>query len=458
MRKLLLLLIGIALVARTGYSQITNCECYILSADSTFPLVPMTQGTDVGHAPYYHCNNCSSQPIKLPFNFCFYGKSYDTVFVNNKGNLTFVHPEFHFSSKKFPLGDDTLMLAPFYANIDDSPKVVLQKIIASITYTLTATHLIVQWNTVGYNVPDCDFFDNFQITITNGADTILPSGNNVSFCYYLMQWATGDSGSAGFNGTPSIIGVNKGDHIHHAQMGTFDYRGYTYKGPFDTTSELYWLDDKSFIFNTCVSGNNIPPVIIKSDSCYTDTICASDTLSFSAAFLCPQQGQKATIKVSSYPGLSGLTSDTVSGNSIYHSINKLAAKLKDTGSHIITIIATDNGSPPLIDSISYTVYIKNCDSASGINKLEIPVSLVTVYPSPNNGKFRISISNYVPQNIAGTNIEVFNMYGEKVMFETLKQVQGGNLIELTNQPSGVYFYRLTDKTGSLLGSGKFVIQ
>lgn len=454
-KQVIALVIGILISANT-FAQSTSCACYVANADSVFPYVPLTQGTDVGYPPYYHCNNCSSQPIILPFSFCFYGKQYDTVYINNKGNLTFVHPEFRYSTSKFPLGNDTLMLAGYYTNVDDSPKIILPpRYNAVISYKLTPTHLIVQWSSVGYNVPDDDLYNNFQITITNGADSILPAGNNVAYCYQYMQWASGDSGTPGFNATPSIIGVNKGDHFHYAQFGTFDYRGYTYFGPKDTTSELYWLDNKSFIFNTCANANNIPPVIVKSDSCSIDTVCRGDTLTLSATFLCPQQGQKATLTVTS-PGISGFINDTVSGYSLYHIRSQLVPALSDTGSHIITIIATDNGFPILKDSLQFKVYIKNCDTSLGVNKIVNGQGQFSIYPNPNNGIFAIISSN--PELISGPQtIEVYNVLGEKVYSAFNIQHSALN-IDLSNQPTGMYFYRVINMSGSLAGSGKFIIK
>jgi hypothetical protein len=59
---------------------------------------------------------------------------------------------------------------------------------------------------------------------------------------------------------------------------------------------------------------------------------------------------------------------------------------------------------------------------------------------------------------AAYNVEIYNILGEKVYAETLLQSQSNNSINLTGQPSGVYFYRVLDEDGGLVGSGKVVIQ
>ena len=441
---------NILLVSFGAYSQ--SCNCYIQNADSTFPLVLMSLGTDTGGAPHYRCNNCSSLPIKLPFSFCFYGKEYDTVYINNKGSLSFVNPVFNYSSAGLPAGNDTLLLSAFGADINNR----FANSFSGIYYKITPTHMIAQWSTVGYSTFDDDLYNNFQVTITNGADSILPSGNNVSYCYWLMQWASGDStrGTMGFAGLPAYIGVNKGDHVHYAQFGEFDFPGYSYAGPFDTNSGVYWLNGKSFIFNTCVSGNNIPPVIINPNSCDTISICAGDTALFTTSFLCPQQGQTATLSISSN-GVSGLTNTTSNTNSIFSIKVQLIAALKDTGIHHINIVAKDNGSPSLMDSIPYTVIIKNCniDTGTGINQIIVNNS-VTIYPNPNSGKFTIHLLTQSGKPI----VEIYNFLGVQVFKEALNNSEANNNISLTGQPSGLYFYRIVNESGDLMGNGKFVIQ
>jgi hypothetical protein len=59
--------------------------------------------------------------------------------------------------------------------------------------------------------------------------------------------------------------------------------------------------------------------------------------------------------------------------------------------------------------------------------------------------------------MAISSIEVYNMLGEKVYEETLCSTQGDNTINLSNQPNGVYLYRVLQQDGTLLGEGKVVI-
>jgi len=96
---------------------------------------------------------------------------------------------------------------------------------------------------------------------------------------------------------------------------------------------------------------------------------------------------------------------------------------------------------------------------TGINNITDNSGQITVYPNPNNGVFTVvccavrQLADQVSQPI----IEVYNMLGEKVLTETLRSAQGDNTIDLTNQPDGIYLYRVITQDGGFVGEGKLVI-
>ncbi len=87
------------------------------------------------------------------------------------------------------------------------------------------------------------------------------------------------------------------------------------------------------------------------------------------------------------------------------------------------------------------------------NKLDKTPQAITLFPNPNNGKFIIQSS----VNTGMNTIEVYNMTGQRIYAETLRQTQG-DVIDLTNASEGIYLYRVLTETGSLVSTGKFVIQ
>ncbi len=91
--------------------------------------------------------------------------------------------------------------------------------------------------------------------------------------------------------------------------------------------------------------------------------------------------------------------------------------------------------------------IDNLSASSGMN----------VYPNPNNGEFTIVESGKLKMENGKNNIEIYNMLGEKVysQFSTLNSPFSINLSE---EPNGIYLYRVTAEDGSLIGEGKLMIQ
>lgn len=92
----------------------------------------------------------------------------------------------------------------------------------------------------------------------------------------------------------------------------------------------------------------------------------------------------------------------------------------------------------------------------GVPALQQNKPVITIYPNPSKGLFTFDISsdNYQPIKA----VEVYNVWGEKVFTGTLRSTQGDNSINLSNQPNGVYFYRITGENENLIGEGKLVIQ
>ena len=101
-----------------------------------------------------------------------------------------------------------------------------------------------------------------------------------------------------------------------------------------------------------------------------------------------------------------------------------------------------------IDSIC--VVIK---STAGIDGIAGNSSQIIVYPNPNNGEFTIESS------ISGASVvEIYNILGEKVFAKNLSTTKGTNQINVSNQPNGVYLYRVISESGNLLGEGKITLQ
>jgi gliding motility-associated-like protein len=326
------------------------CSCF-QTMDSTWAVVPFN-----GYSgPDYRNDDGSSPLTTIPFNFCFYGGSYNQVYINNNGNISFDSPYSTFS----PVGlqqSAEKMVAPFWADVDTR-----NALSGIVHYKLTATALIVRWDSVGYFATHVDKVASFQCIITDGTDPLVPNGNNVKFCYAQMQWTTGDASldSAGFcaingNGYPAVVGASNADNVNFVQFGQFGRPGGAYGGPFDPYpySGIDWLDNQSFIFSTC-SGNNIPPIMVGLSYCDTIRVCAGDTTIVPVHFLSPEINQithdTAWSAMTGFSILSQIT-DTTASITV-----QIIPDSTNYGLNTITFMAIDNGNPN--DTTIVTLYV-----------------------------------------------------------------------------------------------------
>jgi len=300
-----------------------GCGCYI-EPDNTYTLAMQP-------------NDDGSQQISIPFQFCFYGTNYSSLYINNNGNISFGGPYSTFSGVGFP-SDQYEMITPFWGDVDTRG-------IGEVLYKVTNTSLIINWKDVGYFNQRTDKTNSFQLIITNGSDPILPGGNNVAFCYKDMQWTTGEAsnGVNGIGGVPATVGANKGDSIDFVQFGRFDTLGSNYDGPFSNPDGVSWLDNQSIYFNSC-GNQNVPPVVVGEFPCDTVKIFVGDTFNFNFSVLAPEQNQLTTIQVLSLPNnttsqniLPGVHSDVV-GTFIPDSSN--------IGVSVLEFISFDNAAQP----------------------------------------------------------------------------------------------------------------
>ncbi|MGP8215780.1 MAG: choice-of-anchor tandem repeat GloVer-containing protein [Bacteroidia bacterium] len=93
-----------------------------------------------------------------------------------------------------------------------------------------------------------------------------------------------------------------------------------------------------------------------------------------------------------------------------------------------------------------------------ITAIEEPVantSSVTVYPNPSNGVFQIQANSH--KSIVNSQIEVYTVLGEKI-YQQWTMNNGQFTINLSNQPSGIYLYKIISDNGKFMASGKLVIE
>ncbi|HTB31680.1 MAG TPA: T9SS type A sorting domain-containing protein [Bacteroidia bacterium] len=95
--------------------------------------------------------------------------------------------------------------------------------------------------------------------------------------------------------------------------------------------------------------------------------------------------------------------------------------------------------------------------STSINKIAGASGSVDVYPNPSNGIFTVALSHAELVSASQTTVVIYDVLGEKVYSQFLIR-NSQFVIDLSNQPSGIYLYRVSKNDGTLLGEGKLVIQ
>lgn len=290
--------------------------------------------------------------VQIPFDFCFYGTTYNSFFINNNGNITFEQAYATFTAQSFPAAAVPPMIAPFWGDVDTgSPTNPL----GQVRYKIYPEYAIVSWDTVSVYNEIASLRNTFQLLISNGTSPVLPPNTNIAFLYKDMQWTTGDAsgGNNGFGGTPATVGVNRGDGVDYIQLGLFDAPGTNYDGPFGANDQVSFLDNNVFFFNTCLepgTQNNIAPLAIGAPLCDTITVCAGETYPLDFNFIPVEPGQTADAELIT-PDVPGLALIGITPGTQCNVQAVFTGSSTNVGYHNIQFTATDNGTP----SASYTI-------------------------------------------------------------------------------------------------------
>lgn len=411
-------------------SPSTICSC-MQTLDSTYVLA-MAPNDDG-----------STAAISIPFNFNLYGASYNSLYINNNGNISFGSAYATFTANPFP-DPSFQMVAPFWADVDT-------RTAGAVYYKITPTSMIVKWEAVGYYSAMADKLNTFQLIITDGTDPVLPASTNVSFCYGDMQWTTGaaSSGIGGFGGVPATVGVNMGDGVSYFQVGRFDSAGVEFDGPYGANDHVDWLDNQGMYFNTAITGN-IPPVIINNNICDTidvytgDTTRASftDVAQFVIGASTPESGQAVMVSLTSDQPDAFTFTKTMNDPAYQQFECSFSAAGLPEGVYHVTVVATDNGSPAM--STTRVINIRthyDVSLATGITEKEPAVGF-SIYPNPSDGSITVR-HNY---SLASEPVlSITDVLGKTVQSAVL--ASGQQTIDISSLPQGIYFAAITGKEG-----------
>ena len=431
-----------------GIEKNGTCDC-IVPLDSTFSLAMLPN------------DDGSSGLINLPFTFDFYGNQYNSVYINNNGNISFVSPYITWTSNSFP-DSSYNMIAPFWGDVDTRGGMdTLGNLLGNggnVWYKVTPTALIINWNQVGYFNMHNDLVSTFQLIISNGSDSLVSAGGNVSFCYEDMQWTTGDasSGSGGFGGTPATVGVNVGNGTDYFQVGQFVQSGTSFDGPTNNFDGVDFLDGQEIYFNVAgISATNTPPLLISSALCDTINVLTGDTLlksmnssDFIIGIMTPEIGQNIQISTNSDApaGAFSYSMTPISGQ--YYEIQaSFNATGVTPGIYHVSLTATDNGTPVGVTTKNFVFEVIYENSA---NIGEGNTSIFSIHPNPTSDKLSITLNE--------TNTD-YTVIIQDLSGKTLVQqaVKNQDQIDIEHFKSGIYLLKISSSNHEI-GTLKVVKQ
>jgi hypothetical protein len=232
----------------------------------------------------------------------------------------------------------------------------------------------------------------------------------------------------------SVLNVScKGAATGQAQ--TFVYGG--------TPSYTYvWTGGYTSAKVTNLTAGNYTVTVI--DSC-GGTVTASVTITQPATTLSVTSGSKQTS-----PCNGKVWATVTGGNPGYTYLWSPGGQTSDTA----TGLCDGNYCCSVTDANGCTV--KTCVSlVLGVNNLQSGSADISIYPVPNPGSFTLAFGR--PLSGAAV-VEVYNVLGSKVYNELLTSTQQDHLINMTEQPAGIYFLRVLNSDGTLAGEGKIIIE
>lgn len=215
----------------------------------------------------------------------FYSTSYDSLYVNNNGAISFGAGVSAFTPQAFPTSVGVPMLAPFWADVDTRPAdggyvwyrteqdaATLADISATIrssflgTIDFNATYAeIVTWDRVGSYSMHTDFVNTFQAVVaSDGVQTYTM----FLYPYQSIWWAVGDASG----GVYPQVGFDAGDRVHFYNAtgsrtnSVYDLWFLTNTTPANPGTQVYRIDGLVNIAdpngNTTLSA---PPLVVAGD-------------------------------------------------------------------------------------------------------------------------------------------------------------------------------------------------
>lgn len=298
-------------------------------------------------------DDLSSAAIPLGFTVNVYGNNYNSVFVNNNGNVSFDNP--FESHNTLPLQlTGRVMFNPFFGNVDTRADGAGQVVYGQGTVEGRRA-FFVTWDGVGYQNQHADRTNTFQLVLIERSD-VRANDFDMEFNYGRITWDRADTTGGGSVEVSARVGWSIGrDEVFHY----YELPGSAIPGAFLDGSPSSLVTGSAgsdvpgrfaFVSRGGALTPHIPPTL---DPVADQSIREGETLRVRLNATDPDPGQTLTYSLRENPG----------GNA---AINPQTGELTWTpgrdylpGEYFFRVQVQDSDTSPLVDSQEFRVSLKD---------------------------------------------------------------------------------------------------
>ena len=161
-------------------------------------------------------NDDGYMALSLGFDVSFFGNTYDTLYINNNGNVSFGSGISSYVTSG-PTGADAPVISPFFSDVDTT-----NPSSGVVHYDLSSNQLIVTWDNVGYYDAHADETDSYQLVL-RGTNYNVPVGEgSIGFFYEDMGWESAPDSNSLYAATGFGDGLNSGEVLQGSDSAGLD--------------------------------------------------------------------------------------------------------------------------------------------------------------------------------------------------------------------------------------------
>ncbi len=145
-------------------------------------------------------NDDGYMALNLGFNVTFFGNTYNSLYINNNGNVSFGSGISAYVPDG-PTGAVAPVISPFFGDVDTRNPAS-----GVVYYNLTPNQLVVTWDQVGYYNSHADVLDSFQLVLRGDGYSVPTGEGTIGFFYKTMGWDATDTNNVAATGFGDGLG------------------------------------------------------------------------------------------------------------------------------------------------------------------------------------------------------------------------------------------------------------